>query len=102
MTQDKAAASGPRYIIAQLTGGAALGFAASCIFGPGVLGWWYEPPIKDAFSCASSVRDALAKFVTMELISAGSGAVLMLLVVFFVRRALARDDAAPVQPQSGS
>jgi hypothetical protein len=107
MTQDKLAeppSSGgarSRHFGAQLAGGATLGFAASCFFGPGFLGWWYEPPIKDAFSCASSVRAALSQFVKMQLISAAVGGVLAMVVVFFVRRALQRPEP-PVQPATGS
>jgi hypothetical protein len=70
----------------QLTGGAAIGFAASCFVGPSLIGWWYEPPIKDAFSCASSVRAALAQFVKMQLICALLGGVAMALLFFLLRR----------------
>jgi len=92
MTQDSTATppSAPtaRRIGAQLAVGAVLGFAASSFGGPAVIGWWYEPPIKDAFSCASSVRAALTQFVKMQLICAVLGAVIATLAVFFVRRAL--------------
>lgn len=77
-----------RRIGAQLAMGGVLGFAASSFGGPAVIGWWYEPPIKDAFSCASSVRAALSQFVKMQLICAALGAVAVAVVVFFVRRSL--------------
>lgn len=65
-----------------------LGFAGSSVAGPSVISWWYEPPSRDAFSCAGSVRTALSQFVTMQLICAGVGALLLTLVVFLVRRTL--------------
>jgi hypothetical protein len=92
MTQDSTptAPSTPtaRRIGTQLAVGGVLGFAASSFGGPAVIGWWYEPPIKDAFSCASSVRAALSQFVTMQLVCAALGAVLATLAVFFARRAM--------------
>jgi hypothetical protein len=66
--------------------GAVVGFAVSSLAGPSIIGWWYEPPIKDAFSCASSVRAALKQFVTMQLISAAVGAVVIAVIVYFVSR----------------
>jgi hypothetical protein len=71
-----------------LAGGAALGFTGSSLGGPSVISWWYEPPSKDAFSCASSVRTALSQFVTMQLICAGIGAVALAVIVYVIRRAL--------------
>jgi hypothetical protein len=86
-----------RRIGAQLAVGAVLGFAASSFGGPAVIGWWYEPPIKDAFSCASSVRAALAQFVKMQLICAALGGAALALAVFLVRRAMSRRAAAAHQ-----
>jgi hypothetical protein len=83
-------AASVRRIGLPLAVGAVLGFAASCFCGPSVIGWWYAPPIKDAFSCASSVRSALAQFVEMQLISAILGGVVTALIVFLVRRSKGR------------
>jgi hypothetical protein len=75
-------------LAAQVAGGAVLGFVASSVLGPTIISWWYEPPSRDAFSCASSVRSALGQFVAMQLVCAAVGAVGVTAVVFFVRRAL--------------
>ena len=96
-TQDKPSEPRSKHLPMQLVSGAVIGFAASCFFGPGFLGWWYEPPIKDAFSCATSVRAALSQFVVMQLISAALGCVAAVLSVFFVRRALAKRNAQPTK-----
>jgi hypothetical protein len=97
----RGAASSPRRIGASFAAGTALAFAATCFFGPGIIGWWYEPPSKDAFSCAGSVREALAWFVKFQLISAMVGGLFMLVVVYLVRRSLAgraANKAEPVAP----
>jgi uncharacterized membrane protein YccC len=88
MTQDSITQprSGLRRVGVGLAVGAVLGFAASCFVGPSIIGWWYEPPIKDAFSCASSVRGALRQFVTMQFVCAALGAVVIALIVFLVSR----------------
>jgi hypothetical protein len=88
MTQDSITepSSGLRRVGVALAIGAVLGFAASSFVGPSIIGWWYEPPIKDAFSCASSVRGALHQFVTMQLVCAALGAVIIALIAFFVSR----------------
>lgn len=80
-----------------LAGGAVLGFAGSSAVGPSVISWWYEPPSKDAFSCAGSVRTALAQFVTMQLICAGVGALALTVIVLLIRRAL-KNRAQNQQP----
>lgn len=80
--------SSVRRLGAQLAVGAVLGFALSSFGGPSVIGWWYEPPSKDAFSCAGTVRMALGQFVTMQLTCAAVGGAGAMLVVFLVRRAL--------------
>jgi hypothetical protein len=66
--------------------GAVLGFAASSFVGPSIIGWWYEPPIKDAFSCASSVRAALKQFVSMQLICAAVGGAVIAIITLLMSR----------------
>lgn len=66
--------------------GAVLGFVTWSIVGPSVMGWWYEPPSKDALSCASSVRHALSQFVLIEIITAVGGGVSLAVALFLVRR----------------
>jgi hypothetical protein len=87
--------------VSLLAGGAVLGFASSSVAGPSVISWWYEPPSKDAFSCAGSVRTALAQFVTMQLICAAVGAVTLTLIVVLIRRAL-KHRAQAQQPAASS
>jgi multisubunit Na+/H+ antiporter MnhB subunit len=86
MNQAAAPTSAARRIGSHLAVGSVLGFIASSLAGPTVIGWWYAPPIKDAFSCASSVRAALAEFVKMQLICAILGGIVVALGVYLVRR----------------
>ena len=74
-----------RFAIVAATG-ALLGFVLFCMFGPRVMGWWYTPPAKEAFSCGASVSDALAEFVKFQLGAAVGGAVFVLLLVALFRR----------------
>jgi hypothetical protein len=73
--------------------GAMLGFVGASLAGPAVIAWWYEPPSKDAFSCAGSVRTALSQFVTMQLACAAVGGVLVATLMFLSRRHLERRKA---------
>lgn len=70
----------------ELAVGAVLGFVAWSLAGPTVIGWWYEPPSKDAFSCAGSVRIALSQFVKMQLGAAVGGAAGFAALLFAGRR----------------
>lgn len=75
-----------RRLALELAIGAVLGFVLWSLAGPTVISWWYEPPSRDAFSCAGSVRMALAQFVKMQLGAALFGAVGFALVLFGGRR----------------
>lgn len=72
--------------IAESFAGSAVGFILWSIFGPGLLGWWYEPPVKEVVSCANAVRVAVGQFVIAQLVSALAGAVVLSLILFFIRR----------------
>ena len=78
------------------TVGAALGFGGWSVVGPAIIGWWYEPPSKEALSCGSSVKLALSQFVTMQLVSAAVGAVVIAVLLFLFRRS--RKNAAAKAP----
>jgi hypothetical protein len=75
--------------------GAVLGFVAWSVAGPAVISWWYEPPSKDAFSCAGSVKAALSQFVVMQLVAAAVGAVALALILFALRRGKSTQAAPP-------
>jgi hypothetical protein len=87
-----------RFAIVAATG-ALLGFVLFCLFGPRVMGWWYTPPAKEAFSCGASVSDALGIFVKFQIGAACAGAALVLVGAVLVRRLFAKKpphaEAAP-------
>lgn len=82
-----------RRLALEVAVGAVLGFLTWSIVGPSVMGWWYEPPSKDAFSCAGSVRNALSQFVFIEIIAALVGGFFLALASFLVRRLFRPKDA---------
>ena len=81
-----------RFAVVAATG-ALLGFVMFCVFGPRVMGWWYTPPAKEAFSCGASVSDALGIFVKFQLGAACAGAALVLVGAALVRRLFAKKPA---------
>ncbi len=80
--------------------GALLGLAGSSLGGPAVISWWYEPPSRDAFSCAGSVKSALSQFVVMQFVCAAIGGALLAVAFFFIRRAMAKRQSARAQTAS--
>lgn len=74
-----------KWISVTLGLGALFGFVVWSLMGARVIAWWYEPPIKDAFSCASSVEAALSQFILMQVISAAVGSVVVLVAVATLR-----------------
>jgi hypothetical protein len=86
--------SGAKRVAIQAAVGAALGFTGWSLGGPGMVSLYYEPMSRDALSCGSDVKQALSKFVMMQLISAAIGAVIIALAMFFIRRSLAKRRAA--------
>jgi hypothetical protein len=70
--------------------GAVIGIVLWSLVAPRVIGWWYEPPVKDALSCAPSVRRAIGDFLVAEMIIAGLAGLTMLILVTVVRSRAAR------------
>jgi hypothetical protein len=86
--------SGPKRVAIQAAVGAALGFTTWSLAGPGMVSLYYEPLSQGALSCGADVKQALSKFVMMQLTSAAIGAVVIALAMFFIRRSLAKRRAA--------
>lgn len=89
MVDDKPSEQKPSVLkktILQLGVGVALGFLVACLAGPRVISFWYQPPSKDAFSCAGSVENALAQFIWLQLGCAALGALGLWLALFFAGR----------------
>ena len=84
--------------IQKLGVGVALGVLVACLAGPRMISFWYQPPSKDAFSCAGSVEKALSDFILLQLICAGVGALGVWLIVFFGARLLRGKGGKPVSP----
>jgi hypothetical protein len=79
-----------RRIGATLAVGAVLGFAGWSFAGPAIIGWWYEPPVKEIYSCASSVESAVRQFVIAQLVCAALGGIAVLLIAHFTRKAFGK------------
>ena len=89
MTQNTLVPTSPaRRIGTTLAVGGVLGFIGWSLAGPAVIGWWYEPPVKEIYSCASSVESAVRQFVVAQLVCAALGGIAISLLAYFVRRAL--------------
>lgn len=87
----------PSRIAVPLSAGALLGLLAWSFGGPTVVSWWYEPPVKDALSCAPSVRQAVTDFVKWGLGVAAVSAVVTLTLVSLVRRRFGGAAPAPAE-----
>ncbi len=83
-----------RRIALEVSLGAVLGFTSWSVIGPAVISWWYEPPSRDAFSCAGSVKTALSQFVWMQLFCAVGGGVVLAAVLFTIRRSRKQPSAS--------
>lgn len=88
-----------RFAIASALGALA-GFVLFCVFGPGLIGWWYAPPGRDALSCGPAVAAALGEFVKLQLGSAVGGAVILLVLMALFRSLIGkvRGKPAPAPP----
>jgi hypothetical protein len=63
-----------------------LGAGLTALAGPKIISLWYKPISQDAFSCAQTVHDALAKFVWLQLTTAVLGSIALLLLPRLFRR----------------
>jgi hypothetical protein len=82
----------------EITIGVVLGFLLATLIGPRLIKVLYEPPSKDAFSCAGSVEKALGQFVVLQLAVAAAGGLTLALVLFLFRRMLNKRKANAVTP----
>lgn len=85
----------PTRISLPLAAGALVGLLSWSFGGPTVVSWWYEPPVKDALSCAPSVRQAVSDFVRWGLGVAAVSALVTLTLVSLVRRRFGGSAPAP-------
>jgi hypothetical protein len=86
----------PTRITMPLAIGALLGLLVWSFGGPTVVSWWYEPPVKEALSCAPSVRQAVTDFVRWGLGVAAISALVTLTLVSLVRRRFGGPASPPV------
>jgi len=95
MAQNTLVTTSPaRRIGTTLAVGGVLGFILWSLTGPAVIGWWYEPPVKEIYSCASSVESAVRQFVIAQLVCAALGGIVVSLLVYFVRRSFGGGSGA--------
>jgi hypothetical protein len=78
--------------------GGLVGIVLACLNGPGLLSLLYTPPSGDSLSCGPTVSNALAYFVKLQLVSGLIGGAFIVLVSFFIRRALQRRRDARETP----
>lgn len=91
-----------RRTLLELAIGLVLGLVVACLAGPRMISFWYEPPSKDAFSCAGSVEKALHDFILLEAIVAAVGAIGLVLLLWFFRRLWRKPPRRPTPPTSGT
>lgn len=84
-----------RRVAIEITVGIAIGFLLGTLFGPRLISMWYEPPSRDAFSCAGSVEKALGQFVMFQLVAAAVGGVVLAVLMVFIRRLFRKNPPAP-------
>lgn len=70
----------------QLELGVLLGLVAWTLVGASLITWWYKPPVDQALSCSPMVQSALTDFSRYQMIAAGAGAALVMIVSALVRR----------------
>ncbi len=85
--------------------GAALGFLACSMFGQSAVSLMFGS-LGGTFTCKTDVEHALQEFVKLQLYSALSGAVLVPLLTWLIRRSLAKrksqlTTAGPATPAGG-
>lgn len=68
-------------------GGALLGIALSTWLAPGIIAWYFKPPVETAgLSCTAAIAWALRRLQSAQLWGIGVGGVLGLVVYGFVQR----------------
>lgn len=81
----------------QIEIGAAVGVVGWCLVGSSLITWWYKPPVDQAMSCSPMVQSALNDFTQYQLIAAGIGIALVMIVSALARKR----PANTVVPPSG-
>jgi hypothetical protein len=67
-------------------GGALIGIALTTWLAPGMITWYFSPPVETGFSCNDPINWALRRLQTAQLWGIGVGGVLGLIVYGFVHR----------------
>jgi|GEM_PF-4867059 len=69
-----------RRTLLQIEIGAALGIIGWAFVGSSLITWWYKPPVDQLNSCVPVVRAALTDFTQYQLMAAGAGVALVVVI----------------------
>lgn len=56
--------------------GALLGVVLSCLYGPKVISWWFEPPVDVGYNCRPATDWAMKRLMLVQIASLLLGALL--------------------------
>jgi hypothetical protein len=87
--------------LVELTTGAALGFVAWCLLGKRLTSMMYGS-LGGSFSCSTDVNTALDRFVSMQLYSAITGAVVAFAGMLLLRRWWSKSRKPAPQPPAAA
>lgn len=84
-----------RRTLLQIEIGAALGIIGWAFVGSSLISWWYKPPVDQVNSCVPMVRAALTDFTQYQLIAAGVGVALVVIIGNLARNKSVSPPAPP-------
>jgi hypothetical protein len=89
-----------KYALYFAGGGALIGAVLTALLAPGVIAWYFNPPVEmGGFSCSAPIAWALKRLQWAQLWGVIVGGVLGLITYGIVQR---RRSRTPVQPAGGS
>ncbi len=58
--------------------GGLLGIVLSCVYGPNLISWWFEPPVEVGYNCRPATDWAMNRLILVQIISLVVGSLLSL------------------------
>lgn len=66
--------------------GGLVGIILSCLYGPNLISWWFEPPVEVGYNCRPATDWAMNRLILVQILSLFTGSLISLGIMRIFKR----------------